>query len=140
MQYKICPYSDDYMTFNEISGHYVLTEKAITDKCGTDIRTRLSDNLTVNPDTVINMLLSTVSDTVYAYIHASSAYPKQKDWLIAHSQELREVVQKAMEYQAVYFQMNGDLFMSTASSDDGKELSKLSKSILLNSGLLYSGV
>lgn len=76
MQNRICPYSDDYMVFDKIKGHYVLTEKALFEKCGTDIRTRLSDNSTVNPDTVINMLLSTVSDCVYAYIHESSAYPR----------------------------------------------------------------
>lgn len=140
MHNAICPYSDDYMTFDKTTGHYVLTEKALLEKCGTDIRTRLSDNATVNPDTVINMLLSTVSDSIYAYIHDSSAYPKQKDCLIAYSQELRGVIQKAMEQQAIYVMLNGDLYMSTSASEEGRELNKLSKSILLNSGLLYSGV
>lgn len=140
MQNRICPYSDDYMVFDKITGHYVLTEKALLEKCGTDIRTRLSDNSTVNPDTVINMLLSTVSDSIYSYIHESSACPKAKDRMIACSKDLREVIQKAMEYQAVYVQANGDLFMSTVSSEEGKELNKLSKDLLLNSGILYTGV
>lgn len=140
MQNRICPYSDDYMIFDETTGHYVLTEKALIEKCGTDIRARLSENATVNPEAVINMLLSTVSDSIYAYIHESSAYPKHKDIKIACSEELRAVIQKAMEYQAVYVQANGDLYMSTSSADKGKELSELSKSLLLNSGLLYAGV
>ena len=140
MQNRICPYSDDYMKFDKVTGHYVLTEKALVEKCGTDIRARLSDNATVNPEAVINMLLSTVSESIYAYIHESSAYPEEKDCRIAYSEKLRAVIQKAMEHQAVYVQANGDLYMSTSSSDEGKEISKLSKSILLNSGLLYSGV
>lgn len=140
MNNRLCPYSDDYMTFDEISGHYVLTEKTLVEKCGTDIRTRLSDNSTVNPESVINRLLSTISDSIYVYIHDSSAYPEQKDRQIACSERLRDVIQKAMVYQAIYVQANGDLFLSTSNSDEGKEISKLSKSILLNSGLLYSGV
>lgn len=139
MQNLICPYSDDYMIFDKTTGHYVLTEKALVEKCGTDIRTRLSDNSTVNPEAVINMLLSTVSDSIYAFIHSYSAYPKAKDAMIAHSPELRAVIQKAMVYQAVYVQANGDLFISVAEAEKGNELNELSKSVLLNSGILYTG-
>lgn len=139
MQNRLCPFSDDYMTFDKTSGHYVLTEKAITDDCGINIRARLEDNSTFNPDTVINRLLNSISDTVYAFIHDNSAYPQEKDCLIARSIELRQVMKKAMEYQAEYVLINGNLFTSTEDSDSGKELSRLTKSQLLNGGLLYSG-
>jgi len=139
MNYRLCPYSDDYMTFDEISGHYVLTEKAITDNCGINIRARLEDNVTVNADAVINRLLTTVSDTIYAYIHRFSAHPKEKDFCVSRSLQLRKVIQKAMEYQAIYMFANGDLYMQPDVSD-GKQIHELSKDILLNSGILYSGV
>lgn len=134
------PYSDDYMTFDELTGHYVLTEKSIVEKCAIDLRARLADNQTINADIVINKLCQTVSDQIYSFVHDFSIYNKKQDCLIATVPKLRAAVERAMEYQLEYILGNGDIFMSLDGADSGKEIHKLSKDILINSGICYSGV
>lgn len=142
-QNNICcnrPYNDDYMVFDTLTGHYVLTERAIAERCAVDIRARLSDDKTVNADIVINKLCRTASDTIYSYIHSYSVHNKRQDCIIATVPNMRAVIQRAMEYQAEYILSNGDLFLSLENETQGKEIHKLSKEILLNSGILYCGV
>lgn len=134
------PYSDDYMAYDELTGQYVLTEKAIVEKCAIDLRARFADNQTINADIVINKLCRTVSDQIYSFVHNFSLYNKRQDHLIATVPRLRDVIERAMEYQAEYILGDGDIFMSLDSSDDGKEIHKMSKRLLLNSGICYSGV
>ena len=134
------PYSDDFMTFDEITNHYVLTEKAILERCGIDIRARLSADKTINPDIVINKLCRTVSDMIYTYLHGFTIYELRQDCLIATVQKYREAVQRAMEYQLEFVLANGDLYLSTENVDIGKEIHRMSQNILLNSGLCYCGV
>ena len=40
----IKPYSNDYMTYNEITGRYVLTAKAVLDTFGIDLSGAVKDN------------------------------------------------------------------------------------------------
>lgn len=134
------PYSDDYMTFDELTGHYVLTEKAIVEKCAIDLRARFSNNQTINADIVINKLCRTTSDQIYEFIHQYSIHNNRQDFLIATVPRLRATIQRAMEYQLEYILGNGDIFMSLDGADSGKEIHKQSKDILINSGICYSGV
>lgn len=134
------PYSDDYMIYDELTGHYVLTEKAIVEKCAIDLRARFADNQTINANIVINKLCRTVSDQIYSFVHDFSIYNKKQDCLIATVPKLRAAVERAMEYQLEYILGNGDIFMSLDGADAGKEIHKLSKDILINSGICYSGV
>jgi hypothetical protein len=134
------PYSDEYMIFDEMTGHYVLTEKAITERCAIDIRARFEEDRTVNVDAVIRKICRTVSDQIYNFIHDYTIYEQRQDWLIATNPYLRLQIQEAMEYQADYFMANGNLFLSTDNSQQGKEINQMSKDILLNSGICYSGV
>lgn len=134
------PYSDEYMVFDETTGHYVLTEKAITDRCAINIRVRFEEDRTVNVDAVINKICRTISDEIYSFIHSYTIYEQRQDWLIAHNPRLRAEIQRAMEYQAEYVIANGNLFLSTESTEEGKELNRMSKEILINSGICYSGV
>lgn len=134
------PYSDDFMTFDELTGHYVLTEKAIMERCAIDIRARLSDNKTLNPEIVINKICRTVSDMIYTFIHSFSIHEKRQDWMIATNSHLRSVIQRAMEYQAEYLLANGDLYMSVDNNEIGKEIHRMSQQILIDSGICYSGV
>ena len=69
MQNKQCPFSDDYMFYDERSGHYELTEKALMEVYGINIRARLAATSTVNPESVIQNFTRTVSDMVYQFIH-----------------------------------------------------------------------
>ncbi len=133
-------YNDDYMTFDELTGHYVLTEKAIVERCAVDIRARFAEDRTVNPEIVINKLCRTASDQIYEFIHNYSIYNKRQDCMIACNPNVRAAVQRAMEYQVEYILGNGDIFMSLQTSDEGKEIHKISREILVNSGICYSGV
>lgn len=134
------PYNDDYMTFDELTGQYVLTEKAIVEKCAIDLRSRFAGNQTINADIVINKLCRTASDQIYAFVHQFSIYNKKQDCLITTVPKLRAAIERAMEYQVEYILGNGDIYMSLDGADQGKEIHRLSKEILLNSGICYSGV
>lgn len=134
------PYSDDYMIFDERKCRYVLTEKALTDLCAIDLRARMTETATLNPETVIQRVVNTVSDIVYYYMHSHTMNPKRLNQMIAFSPESREVIQEAMCHQAIYMGANGDLFLSAAETDTGKEISQMCKMALLNGGLLYTGV
>ena len=134
------PYNDDYMIFDESTRHYVLTETAIFERCAVDIRARLEGNKTINPEIVINKLCRVISDDIYDFIHLYSVYNERQDFMIATNAKLRAVIQRAMEYQADYMIADGDLFLSLDDNDNGKEINKMSKRILLNSGICYSGV
>lgn len=141
MNYQsIRPYSDDFMIYDPDSGHYILTEKSITDHCGINLRARLSEDKTINAEVVINKLCRTVSDMIYNYIHSHSVYTKRQDELIATRECFRNAVENAMEYQIEFVLANGDLYMSTETTDIGNEIHRMSKEILLNSGLLFCGV
>lgn len=104
-------YSTDFMNFDEVTGHYVLTEKALA-AFGTDMRGRLSRNRYVNATAVINRFLTRVSDVIYNYIHKFSFDNKWQDQMIASYDTLRVIIQKAMLEQAEYMLMNGDLTRS----------------------------
>ena len=134
------PYNDDYMIFDESTRHYVLTENAIVERCAIDIRARLSDNKTVNPEIVINKLCRTISDEIYEYLHRYSIHNDRQDFMIATNAKLRTVIQRAMEYQADYFLANGDIFLSLDGNERGKEINEMTKRILLNSGICYTGL
>ncbi len=133
-------YSNDFMSFDPETGRFVLTEKAINERCGINIRARLSVDKTIIPEVVINKLCRTASDMIYNYIHSFSVHNRRQDELIVARQELRRAVESAMEYQIEFLLANGDLYMSTEQKDIGNEIHRMSKEVLLNSGILYCGV
>ena len=79
MQNKTCPYSDDFLFFNEQSGHYELTEKALIERVGVNLRARMAETATVNPETAINSFNRTVSDMIYQFIHEHNANNAKQD-------------------------------------------------------------
>lgn len=107
----VYPFSDDFMKFDELSQHYVLTEYALKYN-GTNIRERLARNKNTNATAVITRLLVRVSDIIYEYIHTFSADNHRQDQIIASTQVGRAIIQKAMLEQAEYFLLNGDLTRS----------------------------
>lgn len=68
MQY-IKPYSDDYMVWDENTNHYILTEKALIEKVGLNLRARMGDRALITPEIAIKSFNTTVSDMIYQYIH-----------------------------------------------------------------------
>lgn len=129
MQY---PFSDEYMTVEEFNGHYVLTEKALTDHLAVDLRARLAQASTVNPENVIGNFLRTVSDMVYQFIHEHNADNFKQDKLIATVPELRQILQRAMEYQAMYVLNVGNLYLSANREERAAAIDPLCRSILGN--------
>ena len=106
------PYSDEYMIFDEASKHYILTEKALMERVGINLRARLARGATVSPEAVIDNFNRTVSDMIYEYIHEFSVDNCRQDWLIAHTPTLRAVIFDAMKYQAIYVAAVGNLYLS----------------------------
>lgn len=147
MQNKSCrPYSDDYLFYDEISKHYVLTEKALMENVGINLRARLSTNSTVNPETVIRSFTKRVSDMIYMFIHKHNVNNARQDCLISTIPQLRQIVQRAMEIQAVYVLTVGDLFLSTKFEDRDRAIDELAQETLntdvycIGGSILYSGV
>lgn len=141
----IQPYSDDFMKFDEVRKHYVLTEKALTEYMGVDLRSRLSETATVTPEAVINNYLRTVSDMIYEYIHEFNADNKKQDWLIAHCAVFRGIIFDAMCYQAQYVAFVGNLYYSSKSEERACAIDHLAQSKLatvvpeLGYSIVYGG-
>ncbi len=146
MENKICPYSDDYLYYDENTNRYVLTEKALVENVGLNIRARMSDTALVNPEVVIKSFNRTVSDMVYQFIHQHNVDNRAQDCLIATVPELRRIIQTAMEYQAVYVANVGNLYLSTKPEERAVAIDYLAQSVLgdvvpcLGYSILYTGV
>lgn len=145
VHWQIEPYSDDYMRFDERTGHYVLTEHALTEYAGVQLRSRLSRSATVAPEVVIDNFTRTVSDMIYTYIHEFSVNNKMQDKLIAHNATLRQIILDAMKYQAIYVAAVGNLYLSTNAAERENAIDYIAKSMLgtvvpeLGISILYGG-
>ncbi len=146
MQNAIRPYSDDYLFYDETTGHYVLTEKALVENVGVNLRERMAETALVNPDTAIKSFTRTVSDMIYQFIHEHNVDNRKQDRLIATIAELRQIIQKAMEYQAIYVLNVGNLYLSVKPEERAVAIDYLAQSILgnvvpcLGISIIYGGV
>lgn len=140
------PYSDDYLFYDKTTGHYVLTEKALVENVGVNLRERMAETALVNPDTAIKSFTHTVSDMIYQFIHEHNVNNRKQDHLIATVTELRQIIQKAMEYQAVYVLNVGNLYLSVKPEERAVAIDYLAQSILgnmvpcLGISIIYGGV
>ena len=139
-------YSDDYMRYDDASGHYVLTEKALMEKCGINLRARMAETALVSPEVAIENVVTTVSDMIYQFIHEHNVNNARQDYLIATVPELRAIIQKAMVYQAIYVLNVGNLYLSTKPEERAIAIDYIAQSVLnnvvpcLGISILYSGV
>lgn len=146
MQNQARPYSDDFLFFNKHSGHYELTEKALVERVGVNLRARMAETATINPETAIYSFIRTVSDMIYQFIHEHNANNAKQDSLIATVPELRQIIQKAMEYQAVYVLNVGNLYLSAKPEERAVAIDYLAQSILCNVvpclgiSIIYGGI
>lgn len=138
------PYNDDFMRFDEITGQYVLTEAALLDR-GIDIRAQLAETNSVSQEGVINNILETASDMVYGYIHSFSGDNMRQDRLIACLPSFRNVILRALRYQAVHIWFNGDLTLSADKSERENAVNTKVKELLertvpeIGTTILYVG-
>lgn len=103
----IAPYSDDYMTFDELSGHYTLTAKAIENEYGINLEEAAKDN----PKAGL-AVLNLISAHVYRKIHEHAIDTNLQDCIIATTKSGRKIIYKAMLEQFAYVKQNGDLSKS----------------------------
>ena len=142
---KNCPYSDDYMVWDETTNHYVLTEKALLEKVGLNLRARMGDRSLISPEIAIKNFNTTVSDMIYQFIHEHNINNAAQDRLIGTVPELRCIIQRAMELQAVYVSVQGNLYLSTKPEERAVAIDYLAQSKLgtvvpcLGISILYTG-
>lgn len=134
------PYDDEYMVFDEMTGQYVLTSKYALDTYGIDLFEGINDRNSVNAQIAVSAFLKRVSRLIYNFIHGYSLYDKRQDFLIAHNDHLRSVIQEAMGEQLLYMQEVGDLTRSVDKEERALVIDENAKQILINSGICYSGV
>lgn len=141
----IDPYSDDYMRYDEITGRYILTEKALLERVGINLRARLARGSTVAPETVIENFNITVSDMIYEYIHEFNVDNARQDCLIAHIPTLRKIIFDAMKYQAIYVSAVGNLYLSAKAEERENAIDHIAKGKLntviseIGCSILYGG-
>ncbi len=137
----IKPYSNDYMTYNEITGRYVLTAKAVLDTFGIDLSGAVKDN----PNGVSG-LLNRISVLTYKKIHEHNTDNALQDSMIAYSEGGRKIIYDAMLEQFLYVKTNGDLSMSVEASKRALWFSDTAYEILLQpipefgQSVCYTGV
>ncbi len=139
------PYNDDSMIFDETSGRYVLTEKALLDM-GVDLRARLAARKATSPEAEISNKLKAVSRRVYGFIHEFSIYNDRQDKLLAVLPSARPVIFEALQVQADYELSVGNQYKSL---DDTKVKYAISPELVqildctlpeIGRSILYAGV
>lgn len=139
-------YSDDYLRYDELTGHFILTEKALLERVGLDLRSRIGEGATVNPEAVIRRFLQLTSDMVYGFMHKHNLNNKRQDEIIAKTASGREIIRRAMEYQALYMANVGNLSYSTDPAERKNAIDDTCKAVLnttipeIGVCILYSGV
>ena len=123
------PYSDENMIFDEVTRHFVLTEKALIAH-GTDIRARVSRNKTVDATGVITRLCTRVSEMIYTYLHTFTMDNAAQDEIIATVPACREVIFSALLNQTEYLLMNGDFSRSAEPEKRKYAIDDTAKSLL----------
>lgn len=134
------PYNDEYMTFDVLTGHYVLTEKFALERYGLELYESVNDRNSANAQIAVNAILRQVSNVIYNFVHEFSVHNKRQDCIIATAPHMRNVIMQAMGEQLVYMSQVGDLSRSTDPEKRKLAIDENAKRILIDSGICYCGV
>ena len=134
------PYNDDFMTFDEITGHYVLTEKFALDRYGLELYESVNDRNSANAQIAVSAILRQVSNIIYNFVHQYSIHNKRQDYILATVPSMRNVIMQAMGEQLLYMSQVGDLSRSTDPEKRNLAVDENAKRILIDSGICYCGV
>lgn len=140
------PYSDDYMTFDEQSGRYVLTEKYAFEELGLELYGDVNARGSTSEQIAVARILKQCSNIVYNYIHSFSVYNARQDFLIATIPSARKMIMDAMGEQLIYMAQVGDLSRSTDSEKRKLAVDESAKQTLertlpeIGTTILYCGV
>lgn len=139
------PYSDEYMTFDNVTNHYILTEKYVTEILAIDLDERINERTTINPQAMKNRLLRMASTHVYNFIHEHNINTIKQDYWIAVVPSLRLIIQQAMGEHLTYIIQDGDWTRSADLSKRSVWFDKSAQDILgqtvpeLGTSILYTG-
>lgn len=142
---KIQPFTDERLTWDDFENRYYLTEKSLQ-KIGINLRGRLAYNKVSTPDEIIFGFIDDVTDLIYNYIHKHSVNNKLQDDVIAHFEEARKIIFRALVAQAKYVYMNGNLTLSIREEERKNAISPEATEILntiipdIGCSLLFTGV
>ena len=142
MQY---PYDDDFMIFDEVSNHYVLTAKCAAQRLGLQLEDAVNERNATNKQIALNRVFKQVSNLIYSYIHKFNYRTDLQDRIIALVPSARIIIQEAMEEQLLYMSMKGDLSRSTDIEKRELAVDETAKEICarilpeLGISLLYTG-
>lgn len=137
----IKPYTDNYMTYNETTGHYSLTAQAVFERLGIDLSAQNKDNANG-----VNAILNRISMLTYRKIHEHSNDTQCQDWIIASTETGREIIYEAMLEQFFYVKNVGDLSLSVKKEERELYFSDTAYEILLREipevgrSVCYTGV
>lgn len=125
---KIYPYDDDFMTFDESTKKYYLTENAIYQAVPGYESLIIQNN--GNSSVLIKSITRRVSALVYNHIHKFSTNNDRQDMLIAKIPSLRKIIYEALLNQAVYMIAIGDASTSLKEGDRRLALDTVTEDIL----------
>lgn len=134
------PYDDDYMTYDELTGHYVLTPRFALERYGLELQEDVNERNSVNQQIAVQAILRQVSNIIYNFIHGFSVHNKRQDYIIATNPHMRHVIMQAMGEQLLYMSQVGDLSRSTDPEKRKLAVDENAQNILINSGICYCGV
>lgn len=140
------PYSDHYMTFDETSNRYILTEQYALEQLGINLAERVNERNSNNQQIAVKRILRTVSNQIYNYIHLHCVNDALRDVVIAKVPSARAIVQEAMGEQLVYMALKGDMSRSTEKDKRELFIDENAKNILLRQipelgySLLFTGI
>ena len=135
----IKPYSDDYLTYNETTGRYVLTTKNLLENYGIDLNSSANS---VGAQGILNM----VSISIYNFIHKHNFNNEMQDYMIASTEKGRKIINDAMCMQFMYIRQAGYLSRSTDKDKRAMAIDEDAKEILsqvipeFGCSVLYCGV
>lgn len=103
--------ADSLMRYDALKGRFILTEEALIAN-GSDIRSRLQFNRSIDASAIISRHVERVSQVIYNHIHKYSFENDRQDELIHELESLQNILYEAMLCQSEYMLINGDLSRS----------------------------
>ncbi len=105
---------NDYMNFDELTGQFVLTEKALTEYCAIDLRSELTSTRATSPDMQIKVFNRRVSQLVYGAMRnrVMLGCEHAQDWAVYNLPDARGKLFRALCAQATFMCYNGDQKLS----------------------------
>lgn len=139
------PFSDEFMTFDEVSNQYILTSACVQKRLGLSLSENVNERNAVNQQIAELRILRQVSNLIYSYIHKFNIRTDLQDYIIEKVPSARIMIQQAMEEQLLYMSMKGDLSRSTDKEKRELAIDETAKEICarvlpeLGISILYTG-